>query len=161
MTPPDKLPLVKTAMQMLVDTLTPSDRVAIVVYAGASGVGAAVDAAATSKAAIQHAIEQLHAGGSTNGAAGIQLAYDLAAENFVKGGINRVILATDGDFNVGVTSQDELIAADRREARDAASSCPSSASAPATSRTRRWRSWPTRGTATTRTSTRCTKRGAC
>jgi Ca-activated chloride channel family protein len=107
MMPSTRLPLVKTAMQMLVDTLRPEDRVAIVVYAGSSGL-ALKPTSGGKKAVINHAIEELRAGGSTNGASGIQLAYDLASENFVKGGVNRVILATDGDFNVGVTSQPDL-----------------------------------------------------
>ena len=108
MMPENRLPLVKKAMQMLVDTLRPEDRVGIVVYAGNSGV-ALKTTSGDRKDVIQRAIEELRAGGSTNGAAGIQLAYDMATENFVKGGINRVILATDGDFNVGVTSQSELV----------------------------------------------------
>ena len=108
MTPPDKLPLVKTAMKMLVDTLTPADRVSIVVYAGASGM-VLPPTPGNRKPEIQRAIAELRPGGSTNGAAGIQLAYDTAAQSFIRGGINRVILATDGDFNVGVTSQGELI----------------------------------------------------
>ncbi len=108
MNSPDKLPLVKTAMGMLVDTLTAEDRVAVVVYAGATGVALPLTSG-DRKADIHRAIEQLNAGGSTNGAAGIQLAYDIAASGFVTGGVNRVILATDGDFNVGVTSQGELI----------------------------------------------------
>src|SRR6185436_7410022 len=99
MTPPERLPLVKTAMQMLVDTLTAEDRVAIVVYAGASGL-ALPPTRGDRKEEIHEAIERLRPGGSTNGAAGIQLAYDIAAKQFVKGGVNRVILATDGDFNV-------------------------------------------------------------
>ena len=105
---PDKLPLVKTAMRMLADTLTPSDRVGIVVYAGASGL-VLPSTPGGRKAEIQKAIADLQPGGSTNGAAGIQLAYDIASQAFLKEGINRVILATDGDFNVGVTSQGELI----------------------------------------------------
>ncbi|HEU4694727.1 MAG TPA: VWA domain-containing protein [Vicinamibacterales bacterium] len=105
---PDKLPLVKSAMRMLTDTLTPEDRVAIVVYAGASGL-ALPSTPGSRKADIQHAISELQPGGSTNGAEGIELAYDIASRNFVKGGINRVILATDGDFNVGVTSEGELV----------------------------------------------------
>jgi Ca-activated chloride channel family protein len=107
MATPDKLPLVKTAMRMLADTLTPADRVAIVVYAGASGL-ALPSTSGDQKSRIKQAIEELTPGGSTNGAAGIRLAYDTAAEHFVKDGINRVILATDGDFNVGVTSEGEL-----------------------------------------------------
>jgi Ca-activated chloride channel family protein len=103
----DKLPLVKTAMKMLAETLSAQDRVAIVTYAGTTGV--ALPATHGDHAAeIQNAISSLYAGGSTNGGAGIQLAYQIAAENFVKGGINRVILATDGDFNVGITSMDDL-----------------------------------------------------
>jgi Ca-activated chloride channel family protein len=108
MMPPDKLPLVKAAMRMLVDTLTPEDRVAIVVYAGASGL-VLPSTPGSRKAEIQRAIVELQAGGSTNGAAGIQLAYEIAVRSFIPNGINRVILATDGDFNVGVTNQGELI----------------------------------------------------
>ena len=107
MNSPDKLPLVKSAMRMLAGTLTASDRVAIVVYAGASGL-ALPSTAGDQKIRIRRAIDELTPGGSTNGAAGIRLAYDTAAEHFVKGGINRVILATDGDFNVGVTNQGDL-----------------------------------------------------
>jgi Ca-activated chloride channel family protein len=108
MQPEDKLPLVRNGMRMLVDTLQPRDRVAIVTYAGASGV-ALPSTAGDRKAEIHAAIERLHAGGSTNGAAGIRLAYQIARAQFVAGGVNRVILATDGDFNVGVTSHDELL----------------------------------------------------
>ncbi|HVL68113.1 MAG TPA: VWA domain-containing protein, partial [Vicinamibacterales bacterium] len=107
MSPPNRLPLVKTAMLMLVDTLRPQDTVSIVVYAGNSGV-VLKPTSGDRKAEIRQAIERLQAGGSTNGGAGITLAYELAAANFVKDGVNRVILATDGDFNVGVTSQSEL-----------------------------------------------------
>jgi Ca-activated chloride channel family protein len=107
MAPPERLPLVKTAMKMLVETLRAEDRVAIVTYAGTSGV--ALPATRGDRHdVIENAISSLNASGSTNGAAGIQLAYQIAAENFVKGGINRVILATDGDFNVGVTNIAEL-----------------------------------------------------
>jgi Ca-activated chloride channel homolog len=108
MAPPDRLPLVQAAMRLLVDTLTPRDRVAIVVYAGASGL-VLPSTSGDRKADIHRALDALQAGGSTNGGAGIQLAYDTAAEAFLDGGINRVILATDGDFNVGVTSQGELV----------------------------------------------------
>jgi len=107
MMPPDKLPLIKTAMRMLVDTLTERDRIAIVVYAGASGL-ALPSTSGANKEKIHQAIAQLEAGGSTNGAAGITLAYQVAQDHFAKGGINRVILATDGDFNVGVTNQGDL-----------------------------------------------------
>jgi Ca-activated chloride channel family protein len=108
MMPPDKLPLVKTAMRMLADTLTAADRIAVVVYAGASGL-VLPSTPGHRKGTIRAALDNLEAGGSTNGAAGIRLAYDTAAAQFIKNGINRVILATDGDFNVGVTSQGELI----------------------------------------------------
>jgi Ca-activated chloride channel family protein len=94
-------------MKMLVEDLRAEDRVAIVTYAGTSGV--ALPATRGDRhGVIEDAISSLNAGGSTNGAAGIQLAYELAAENFIKGGVNRVILATDGDFNVGVTNLNEL-----------------------------------------------------
>ncbi|MDR3633896.1 MAG: von Willebrand factor type A domain-containing protein [Isosphaeraceae bacterium] len=105
---PNKLPLVKSGLQMMVEHLGENDRVAIVVYAGASGL-VLPSTPCFRKAEILSALEQLQAGGSTNGGAGIQLAYDLAKANFIKQGTNRVILATDGDFNVGVTSQDELV----------------------------------------------------
>ena len=107
MEPPDKLPLVRTAMRMLVDTLTPRDRIAIVVYAGASGV-VLPSTSGGDKEEIHQAIARLEAGGSTNGGEGIQLAYRIAEAQFARGGINRVILATDGDFNVGVTNQGDL-----------------------------------------------------
>ena len=108
MTPADKLPLVQTSMRMLVDELGDRDRVAIVVYAGASGL-VLPSTPGTDKATIARAIADLRPGGSTNGAAGIQLAYRIAREHFIRGGVNRVVLATDGDFNVGVTSQDALV----------------------------------------------------
>ena len=108
MTPPERLPLVKQAMRLLVEKLTENDRVAIVVYAGASGL-ALPSTTGDHKEQILEALENLQAGGSTNGAEGIQLAYKIAADNFIKGGVNRVILATDGDFNVGVTSQGDLV----------------------------------------------------
>ena len=108
MMPPDKLPLVQSAMRMLVDALTEHDRVAIVVYAGASGL-ALPSTPGTDKAVIARAIADLRPGGSTNGADGIQLAYRIARQHFIRGGVNRVVLATDGDFNVGVTSHDALV----------------------------------------------------
>lgn len=104
---PNKLPLLKRSMAMMVNQLRPDDRVAIVVYAGASGV-VLESTAAANRRAILDAIHHLEAGGGTNGAAGIQQAYQLARAHFVSNGINRVILATDGDFNVGVTSHGEL-----------------------------------------------------
>ncbi|MFN3192265.1 MAG: vWA domain-containing protein [Aureliella sp.] len=103
-----KLPLVQSAMKMLTEELRPNDRIAIAVYAGASGL--VLPSTPVSRSAeILQAIDQLQAGGATNGAAGIQLAYQTAEENFVSEGINRVILCTDGDFNVGTTSQSELV----------------------------------------------------
>ncbi|MEP7014636.1 MAG: VWA domain-containing protein [Verrucomicrobiota bacterium] len=108
MEPFERLPLVKQAMRLLVDKLTENDRVAIVVYAGNSGL-VLPSTTGDHKEKILEALENLKAGGSTNGAEGIQLAYKIAADNFIKGGVNRVILATDGDFNVGVTSQGDLI----------------------------------------------------
>ena len=107
MQPPNKLPLIKRGLPLLVEKLTENDRVAIVVYAGASGL-VLPSTTCDHKAKILTALENLEAGGSTNGGSGIQLAYDTAIANFIKGGTNRVILATDGDFNVGVTNQGEL-----------------------------------------------------
>lgn len=105
---PNKLPLVKSAMKLLVNRLGGDDRIAIAVYAGAAGL--VLDSTACSeKAKILVALDRLEAGGSTAGAAGIRLAYQVAQKNFIKGGLNRVILCTDGDFNVGTTSQSELI----------------------------------------------------
>ena len=108
MTPPERLPLIKQSMRLLVEQLTENDRVAIVVYAGASGL-ALPSTPGDQKEKILNALESLEPGGSTNGAEGIQLAYKIARDNFIKGGVNRVILATDGDFNVGVTNQGDLI----------------------------------------------------
>jgi len=107
MQPANKVPLLKAAMALLVEQLREQDRVAIAVYAGASGL-VLPSTSGDNKPAILSALDRLNAGGSTNGAAGIQLAYDVAKANHIRGGINRVILATDGDFNVGVTSQGEL-----------------------------------------------------
>jgi Ca-activated chloride channel family protein len=108
MMPSDKLPLVRTAMRMLTGVMTERDRVAIVVYAGASGL-VLPSTPGDQHQRIHDALEQLEAGGSTNGAEGIQLAYEVARRNFIRGGVNRVILATDGDFNVGVTNQGDLV----------------------------------------------------
>jgi Ca-activated chloride channel family protein len=101
---------------LLVKKLTQHDRVAIVVYAGNSGL-ALPSTTGNRKDQILSAIENLQSGGSTNGAQGIELAYHTAAANFIKGGVNRVILATDGDFNVGVTSQGELISLIQEKAK--------------------------------------------
>jgi Ca-activated chloride channel family protein len=103
----DKLPLVKNALRMLVDELKADDTVALVTYASGSGV-ALEPTKISEKAKIVAAIDALGAGGSTAGAQGIQDAYRLAEEHFDKGAVNRVILSTDGDFNVGVTDQGEL-----------------------------------------------------
>ena len=107
MSSPDKLPLLQTAMKIMVKNLNPEDRVAIVVYASSTGL--VLESTPASEAdKIVDAIDGLYAGGSTAGGAGIQLAYKVAQENFKKEGNNRVILATDGDFNVGLSSDDEL-----------------------------------------------------
>lgn len=103
----NKLPLVKAALLLLTDQLRPQDRVALVAYAGASGL-VLPSTPGSEKSKIKDAIERLDAGGSTAGAAGIRQAYDVAQEHFLKGGSNRVILATDGDFNVGTSSDGEL-----------------------------------------------------
>jgi Ca-activated chloride channel homolog len=105
---PDKLPLLKKAFRMLVSELGEGDRVAMVVYAGAAGL-VLESTPGNRHEEIVSALDRLQAGGSTAGAAGIQLAYRTVAENFIQGGINRVILATDGDFNVGVSSDAELV----------------------------------------------------
>jgi Ca-activated chloride channel family protein len=107
MNQPNKLPLLKSSLRMLVNQLHERDRVAIVVYAGATGL---VLPATTcnNQATILAALDKLEAGGSTNGGAGINLAYAIAQQNFQAEGNNRVILCTDGDFNVGVTNQGDL-----------------------------------------------------
>jgi Ca-activated chloride channel family protein len=105
---PDKLPLVQRAFRALVQELRPADRVAIVVYAGAAGL-VLPSTPGTRKEEILDAIDRLEAGGSTAGGAGLRLAYDVAKEHFLPEGNNRVILATDGDFNVGVSSDAEMI----------------------------------------------------
>jgi Ca-activated chloride channel family protein len=102
-----KLPLLKGAMKLLINNLNENDRVAMVVYAGSEGL-ALPSTAGDKKEVLMQALENLEAGGSTNGAGGIRLAYDTAVANFIPGGINRVILATDGDFNVGITSEGAL-----------------------------------------------------
>jgi Ca-activated chloride channel family protein len=103
----NKLPLVKASMKMLVDQLRDQDRVAIVVYAGAAGL-VLPPTSGEDKTKIKDAIDNLEAGGSTAGGAGIKLAYKTAKEHFVKEGNNRVILCTDGDFNVGESSDDAM-----------------------------------------------------
>jgi Ca-activated chloride channel family protein len=114
----NKLPLFVQAMNLLVDRLRPQDRIAIVVYAGASGI-ALKSTPGTKKIEIKQALATLRAGGSTNGAEGVKLAYQLARDTFIDKGINRVILCTDGDFNVGTTSEGELtrLIEDERKAK--------------------------------------------
>ena len=104
----DKLPLLKSGFKMLTKQLTENDRVSIVTYAGEAGVALEPTSGNETRKIIE-AIERLSAGGSTHGSAGIELAYKLAQQHFIKGGVNKVILATDGDLNVGVTSDDALV----------------------------------------------------
>jgi Ca-activated chloride channel homolog len=103
----NKLELLKSSLKLLTNRLSPEDSVSIVVYAGASGV-VLEPTSGKDKALIISSLERLTAGGSTNGAAGIRLAYAMAEQAFIKGGINRVLLATDGDFNVGTTNTEQL-----------------------------------------------------
>ena len=116
MASPDKLPLLIKSFKLLVGQLDAEDTVSIVVYAGASGVVLPATKG-DEKRTILAALDRLRAGGSTNGGAGIELAYDIATKNFIEGGINRVILATDGDMNVGVTSRSALVDLIRKKAR--------------------------------------------
>ena len=103
----NKLPLIKEAMSLLIEQFTKKDRISIVTYA--SGVQTILNGASgNSQREINKALEKLIAYGSTNGGDGIKMAYDVAEENFIKGGVNRVIICSDGDFNVGLTSQAEL-----------------------------------------------------
>ena len=111
----NKLPLVKKGMEMLLTQLGENDRVAIVVYAGSAGL--VLDSTpATRKRKIENALNSLAAGGSTNGGQGIELAYQVARDNFIAGGVNRVILCTDGDFNVGTTNTGSLVRMVEKEA---------------------------------------------
>jgi len=105
---PNKLPLVKESMRMLIQQLGENDRVAMVVYAGAAGC-VLESTTGDKQDVILGGLDRLNAGGSTNGGQGIQLAYDIARDHFVPGGVNRVILCTDGDFNVGTTSTEGLV----------------------------------------------------
>ncbi|MBS1618377.1 MAG: von Willebrand factor type A domain-containing protein [Bacteroidetes bacterium] len=103
----DKLPLVQKALGMLVDKMRPHDRIALVVYAGNAGL-VLPSTSGTEKQTIKNAINSLQAGGSTAGGAGIELAYKVAKDNFIKDGNNRVLLCTDGDFNVGINGEGPL-----------------------------------------------------
>ena len=111
---PDKLELLKRSLGVLAGRLTERDRVSLVVYAGAAGV-VLQPTPGNQVATIRNALNQLVAGGSTNGASGIQLAYDMARQGYIKDGINRVVLATDGDFNVGTVNFEQLIDIVERE----------------------------------------------
>lgn len=108
MRPANRLPLVKEGLKVLTNQLSGKDRVAIVTYAGSSELHLR-STSGDNKSEILAAIDRLQTGGSTNGGGGIKMAYNVALENFIRGGNNRVVLATDGDFNVGVTSDDELV----------------------------------------------------
>lgn len=113
---PNKLPLLQRGMKMLVDQLSPQDRVAMVVYAGAAGL--VLDSTpGDEKPTIVRALASLEAGGSTNGGEGIRLAYQVALDHFISGGVNRVILCSDGDFNVGTTSTGDLVRLVEQNAR--------------------------------------------
>ncbi len=113
----NKLPLLQKALKLLVDRLDEGDRVSIVTYSGSAAV-ALVPTAGNEKKTIHYMIDKLVADGSTNGGAGIQQAYDLAQSHFIKGGLNRVVLATDGDFNVGVVNRDGLLALVKARAQE-------------------------------------------
>lgn len=104
----NKLPLVQASIKLLTDQLRAQDRVAMVVYAGAAGL-VLPSTSGADKRKIKDALDQLQAGGSTAGGAGIKLAYEIARQNFIKGGNNRIILATDGDFNVGASSDADMV----------------------------------------------------
>jgi Ca-activated chloride channel family protein len=104
----NKLPLVKESLKLLTQSLRAEDKVAIVVYAGAAGL-VLPSTSGKDPATIMAALDRLQSGGSTAGGAGITLAYDVARKHFVQGGNNRIILATDGDFNVGTSSQEGLL----------------------------------------------------
>ena len=145
---PNKLPLMKAAMKLLVEQMNARDSVAIVVYAGAAGLvleptpGSQTDR-------ILAAIDTLEAGGSTAGGAGIEKAYQVVKENFLPKGNNRVILATDGDFNVGPSSDAELVRLIEEKREDGIFPDGFGGSVRATTKTPKWNSWPTKATATT------------
>src|SRR5690606_15485828 len=103
----DKIGLLKQSLSLLIAQMRPQDRLAIVTYAGNAGL-VLPSTTGKERGKMLAALDRLEAGGSTNGAAGIELAYDIARDHFIDGGVNRVVLATDGDFNVGTTSVDAL-----------------------------------------------------
>jgi len=103
----ERLPLLKSGLRLLIDRLSENDKISIVTYAAGSGI-ALQPTSGDRKDVILQVIENLHAEGGTNGGAGIQTAYEMAVSNFIRGGVNRVILATDGDFNVGITDTNQL-----------------------------------------------------
>ncbi len=114
---PNKLPLLKQGMRLLLNQLDETDRIAIIAYAGSPGL--ILDSTtADQKETIMNALNRLEAGGSTNGGGGIELAYQLAKDHYIENGVNRVILGTDGDFNVGLTGTDQLIDLVQREAKN-------------------------------------------
>ena len=104
---PERLPLIQKSLDMLTDSMRPQDRIALVAYAGNAGL-VLPSTSGADKERIKHAIDHLEGGGSTAGGAGIELAYKVAVDNFIKNGNNRVLLCTDGDFNVGVSSENDL-----------------------------------------------------
>lgn len=108
MNDPNKLPLVKSSLKLLLEKLRPEDRVAVVVYAGNSGL-ILPSTSCSEKQEILKALDNLRAGGSTAGGAGLKLAYKIAEENFITNGNNRIVLATDGDFNVGQSSNGDML----------------------------------------------------
>jgi secreted protein with Ig-like and vWFA domain len=116
MAEPNKLPLVQQSLRLLAERLTENDRVSLVTYAGSTAV-VLPSTNGQEKTRILAAIDALSSGGSTNGAGGLSLAYQQAAEHFIKDGVNRVILATDGDFNVGISSHEALLALIQEKAK--------------------------------------------
>jgi Ca-activated chloride channel family protein len=116
MAQPNKLPLVIRSLQLLTEQLGENDRIAIAVYAGAAGL-VLPSTQGDNRRTILAALDRLQAGGSTNGGAGIRLAYQTALDHFIPGGVNRVVLCTDGDFNVGTTGTDELVRLVQDEAK--------------------------------------------
>ncbi len=155
MSDPNKLPLLKSSFKLLVEQLRKQDRVAIVVYAGAAGL-VLPSTPGNEKQKIINALDNLQAGGSTAGGAGIQLAYAVAKENFQEGGNNRVILATDGDFNVGASSDTDMEHLIEQKRGDGIF-LTALGYGMGNYKDSRWRSWPIRVTATMHTSTICWK----